>query len=326
MGVKGMKDFLKAVCPDVLLSRVDPSSFVQTFKNKRMAWDAHFFVHTIFKSGAVTPDDLAVCVDTMLARYSDAGATGFFVLDGTNVLPLKTEIAHVERRAAAASTRTKLEESKVALETASVAYSTMATPAAAAEHAEAKEKHDKLVIYASRPKKEHYDVACEVAARHGFIPVKAPDEGERMCAYMAKTGEVDFCVTDDWDALPFGAPMTLRWAKSGSPMLVSLDEVLRLSNMSYETFVDACILLGGDYSIRMFGVGPKKIVSVLKSEDEAPSTKRIEDVLADLLAGKSRKPRVAPPYGTARTYFTHDIPGVSNSVVRLFDEPVGEPV
>ena len=88
--------------------------------------------------------------------------------------------------------------------------------------------------------------------------VEAPAEGEAQAAHMAATGDVDYAGTEDYDALLFGAPLTLRQLTSkGNPELMDLDATLAEHDISREQLVDAAILCGTDFNDGIAGVGPK---------------------------------------------------------------------
>ena len=44
----------------------------------------------------------------------------------------------------------------------------------------------------------------------GLPWVQAPSEGEAQAAYMTKKGDADYCASQDYDGLLFGAPKMLR--------------------------------------------------------------------------------------------------------------------
>jgi flap endonuclease-1 len=73
---------------------------------------------------------------------------------------------------------------------------------------------------------------------------------------MCIRGDVDWVATEDVDALVFGAPKVLRGITTSSPTLVSLASVLEQLEMTYETFVDMCILSGSDFTPKPKGFGP----------------------------------------------------------------------
>ncbi|PSQ56733.1 MAG: flap endonuclease-1 [Halobacteriales archaeon SW_9_67_25] len=94
--------------------------------------------------------------------------------------------------------------------------------------------------------------------------VNAPAEGEAQAAHMARQGRVDYAGTEDYDALLFGAPLTLRQLTSaGKPELMSLEATLAAHDLTWEQLVDAAILCGTDFNEGVPGVGPKTAVSLL---------------------------------------------------------------
>ncbi|MEF8786554.1 MAG: flap endonuclease-1 [Haloarculaceae archaeon] len=97
------------------------------------------------------------------------------------------------------------------------------------------------------------------------VPViDAPAEGEAQAAVMARKGQVDYAGTEDYDALLFGAPQTLRQLTSkGNPELMDLDETLARHDLTWEQLVDVAILCGTDFNEGISGVGPKTAVSLV---------------------------------------------------------------
>jgi flap endonuclease-1 len=54
----------------------------------------------------------------------------------------------------------------------------------------------------------------------------APHEAEEECARLCLCGEAEWVITEDIDALTFGAPLVLRGITTASPTLVTLATVL----------------------------------------------------------------------------------------------------
>jgi len=94
---------------------------------------------------------------------------------------------------------------------------------------------------------------------HLDVPVvDAPAEGEAQAAYMARRGDADYAGSEDYDALLFGAPYTLRQLTSkGRPELMDLDATLDRHDISWEGLIDVAILCGTDFNPGVDGVGPK---------------------------------------------------------------------
>jgi len=94
--------------------------------------------------------------------------------------------------------------------------------------------------------------------------VDAPAEGEAQCAHMARTDVVDYAGTEDYDALLFGSPLTLRQLTSkGDPELMDFDATLEKHDLSWEQLVDVAILCGTDFNEGISGIGPKTAVKLL---------------------------------------------------------------
>jgi flap endonuclease-1 len=99
--------------------------------------------------------------------------------------------------------------------------------------------------------------------------VEAPAEGEAQAAHMAATGAVDYAGTEDYDALLFGAPLTLRQLTSkGDPELMDLAATLAEHDISREQLVDAAILCGTDFNEGISGVGPKTALKAVREHGD----------------------------------------------------------
>ncbi len=95
--------------------------------------------------------------------------------------------------------------------------------------------------------------------------VEAPSEGESQCAHMARTGTVDYAGTEDYDALLFGAPYTLRQLTSkGDPELMDFEKTLARHDITWEQLVEVALLCGTDFNDGITGIGPKTGVKLIK--------------------------------------------------------------
>jgi flap endonuclease-1 len=94
--------------------------------------------------------------------------------------------------------------------------------------------------------------------------VDAPAEGEAQAAYMARRGDVDAVGSEDYDALLYGAPITLRQLTSkGPPERMDFEATLARHGLTWEQLVDVAILCGTDFNPGVDGVGPKTAVSLV---------------------------------------------------------------
>ncbi len=94
--------------------------------------------------------------------------------------------------------------------------------------------------------------------------VEAPAEGEAQAAHMVKRGDADYVGSEDYDALLFGAPLTLRQLTSkGDPELMDLEATLERHDLTLEQLIDAAILIGTDFNEGVSGIGPKTAISAI---------------------------------------------------------------
>jgi len=113
----------------------------------------------------------------------------------------------------------------------------------------------------------------------GIPWIQAPSEGEAQAAHLAKKRDSDFCASQDYDSLLFGAPVLIRNVTiSGRrklprknvyvevvPEIVELDKVLGELGITHEQLVDIGILVGTDFNPEgVRGVGPKTALQVIK--------------------------------------------------------------
>jgi flap endonuclease-1 len=108
--------------------------------------------------------------------------------------------------------------------------------------------------------------------------VDAPAEGEAQCAHMARQDVVDYAGTEDYDALLFGSPLTLRQLTSkGDPERMDLAATLDRHNLTWEQLVDVAILCGTDFNAGVSGIGPKTAVSLLDEHGDLFAALEAED-------------------------------------------------
>jgi len=129
----------------------------------------------------------------------------------------------------------------------------------------------------------------------GIPCVQAPSEGEAQAAHLVKRGDADYCVSQDYDSLLFGAPKLVRNVTiSGRkklprknvyvevvPEVVDLEHVLKNWGITYEQLIDVGILIGTDFNPEgIKGLGPKTALKLIKEhgslENALPHIKNAE--------------------------------------------------
>ena len=127
----------------------------------------------------------------------------------------------------------------------------------------------------------------------GVSVVQARNDAEKACAYMTKCGAADVVVTEDMDALPYGAVRMLTGF--GKPMMVeyTLDKVLEGFEFDMAMFVDYCLLCGTDLCPKIRNIGNDRARRFIRAHSN------IEGVLHDLDRSKYGVPE-SYPYPMAR--------------------------
>jgi flap endonuclease-1 len=166
------------------------------------------------------------------------------------------------------------------------------------EKAKAKGDMVKARLYAqatSRLKDYMEDDSKRLLDLMGLPWVQAPSEGEAQAAHMTKRGDADYCASQDYDSLLFGAPKLIRNVTvSGRrklprknvyinvvPELVVLDRVLKECEITYQQLIDVGILIGTDFNPDgIKGLGPKTALKLIKEhgtlENALPHIKNAE--------------------------------------------------
>ncbi len=113
----------------------------------------------------------------------------------------------------------------------------------------------------------------------GLPWIQAPSEGEAQAAHMTKRGDADYCASQDYDSLLFGAPKLLRNVTiSGRrklpskniyidvvPEVIELSKTLEQCGLTYEQLIDVGILIGTDFNPNgIKGLGPKTALKLIK--------------------------------------------------------------
>ena len=239
-----------------------------------------------------------------LPKFFEHDMTPVFVFDGA-VAELKTD--EVERR------RAQRESYEQELEAARE----RGDPIAVARLESRTQRLTEAIVTTTRELLELLDVPV----------VDAPAEGEAQCAHMAARGTVDYAGTEDYDALLFGAPRTLRQlTSSGDPELMELEATLEKTGLTREGLVDVAILCGTDFNKGVDGVGPKTAVSLVTEHGdiyaaleahgaELPHVDRIRELFLDpAVVDVTPETEIRPDVAAAREYVV-DTWGVDASEV-----------
>ncbi|NXK87671.1 FEN1 endonuclease, partial [Formicarius rufipectus] len=128
------------------------------------------------------------------------------------------------------------------------------------------EKYSKRLVKVTP---QHTQECKKLLELMGIPYVEAPGEAEASCATLVKAGKVYAAATEDMDCLTFGSPVLMRHLTASEAKKLPIQEfhlnrILQDMQLTWEQFVDLCILLGCDYCASIRGIGPKRAVELIR--------------------------------------------------------------
>lgn len=101
-------------------------------------------------------------------------------------------------------------------------------------------------------------------------------EADLVCADLYKKGIVYGCLSNDMDFLTFGSGILFRNYNLGDTFLqYNLQEILISLELTYEQFIDFCILCGCDYTGKIYRLGNENAYKLIKQYNN------IENILSN---------------------------------------------
>jgi len=107
-------------------------------------------------------------------------------------------------------------------------------------------KYFKRSVWISR---EQMNQCRELLKLMGIPYINAPQEADSQLAYLCKQNIVYAVLTEDMDILTFGSTRIIRNLTSSKkvPLEIELSKILETLNITYDEFIELCILFGCDY-------------------------------------------------------------------------------
>lgn len=153
--------------------------------------------------------------------------------------------------------------------------------------------------------------------RLGIPFTEAGGSGEAYAAKLVAEQYADAALTDDYDSLLFGAPLTLRqYSGDGPAEAMGLQPTLEKHEISHEDLVDIAILCGTDFNDGVSGIGPKRGVKKISNggtveqimRDRGAEINGLDELRSlflepDINPRPSEQPQLAPAdFSAAETY------------------------
>jgi flap endonuclease-1 len=93
----------------------------------------------------------------------------------------------------------------------------------------------------------------------------AKGEAEQLCSSLAVEGKAYAVYSTDTDNLVYGCPLLLTNYNNSLFRAIFLDKVLAGLDLTFEQFVDVCIMTGCDYNDNIRRIGPKNSYRLIKN-------------------------------------------------------------
>lgn len=160
------------------------------------------------------------------------------------------------------------------------------------------DKIDRKIINV-RP--EHIHDSKKLFDYFGISYIHAPCEAESLLAVLCKRGEIDCCITEDMDILANGCQLFLKNFSSDKNIVdeYCLNGILQNLDITFEQFVDLCILCGCDYTSKIYGIGHVNAYKLIKKY------KNIEGIMQNIHTMPKFKVPDDFDYQSARNLFFH---------------------
>lgn len=126
--------------------------------------------------------------------------------------------------------------------------------------------------------KEQINQCRELLSLMGIPYIDAPEEADSQLSYLCKNNMVYAVLTEDMDILTFGSPKIIRNLSSSQkiPLEINLTDVLLKLNLSYNEFIELCVLFGSDYCPVFIDIKPRDMYKIYKKH------RNINDTIIEL--------------------------------------------
>ena len=271
MGIKGLNEFLKKYYTPLNIP-------VKDFKGKKIAIDANNWLnialyisnkknvvnHNVSEgppSAEITRKYLISGLIKFILSFTSNGITPIFVFDGKS--PDKKNSTKEER----IMERKKLED-KIS------EYEKLIINSSIEDYKNNALELSKLYSRCYPPAYLEVNNIKKVISDLGIPVIEAPGESEQMCSFLCKKKLVYAVYSTDTDNLVYGCPIIIKEFNGFSKdendenvkfcTVVILKDVLQSLGITYDMFVDLCIMSGCDYNTRIPKVGPANSYKLLK--------------------------------------------------------------
>ena len=246
MGIKNLTSFLKSNCPQAIKEIT-----LRDLEGKKVAVDISIFLYKFkYKSNNLIPKFVE-----QINKLRIHNITPIYIFDGVPSIEKKDVI--LDRKEKLNFKQKQIEALQLSLEKETDLNKIY----------EIKTNITKINRKILKVTKEDIESVKTLFNNLNIKYVRAQGEADFLCSKLCNKGIVDFVITEDMDLLTSGSKLLLRdfSITSNRALLFNLDEILTGLNLSYEKWVELCIMFGCDYLKRINGIGPAKSLKFIRS-------------------------------------------------------------
>lgn len=266
MGIRGLNGFIKWKLP-----RVRKSLRWSEYRGQTWGVDCSCLLYRARGSNLC----VITVIASLLVRMRTAGIRAVFVFDGRTPTS-KSDVVDQRREA-----RQIIQKEMLTLQVELDAEGLNMSDRADLERRHASlQKKAPTVTSGDKNELKQFLYAC------GVQFITAAGEADDVLGYLCRIGTLQAVVSTDMDMLARGVPLLIIPETTDIAVLteIRLAEVLSGLRLTYAQFVDACMLMGSDYSGKDWpGMEPRRAIEVVITSKDAISTQMKQG--AALLAG-----------------------------------------
>lgn len=133
------------------------------------------------------------------------------------------------------------------------------------------EEARKYAIRSSRMSPEVVESSKKLLDLMGIPYIQSYGEGEAQASYMVQKGDAWAVASQDYDCLLFGATRIVRNLTISGGLsdieILKLEDVLNTLEISREQLIDVALMVGTDFNQGIKGIGAKRGLKLIKSND-----------------------------------------------------------
>lgn len=274
MGIKSLNNLIKKYAPESLVDIP-----IEKFRGTRIAIDANWLfrknmhgarcmvIDRIDITSDEIPSDIirdkwGMLLVNFIIKLLEYGITPVFVFDG--VFPEEKGKTQKKRSEKRNNLKNEIDEFYTELENG-----------CSLNVDDIKKIKNKLKNY-NHITEENYIYALGLLKGLGIPFIYAKCEGEKLCSMLCIEGKVSAVYSADTDNIAYGCPILINKFNDKKKVVscVLYKKLINALNMSKESFLDLCIMLGCDYNKNIKNYGVVKSYNAIKehgSIDNLPS-------------------------------------------------------